>query len=64
MSIRQISVREMQTILKSNNYSLIRQCGSHRVWSNGKVTISIPSVKLKAVVANRIIKENHLRIGV
>lgn len=63
MSIRQISVREMQAILKDNNYTLIRQCGSHRVWSNGKVSISVPSVKLKSVVANRIIKENHLRIG-
>lgn len=63
MNIRQISVREMQIILKDNNYTLIRQSGSHRIWSNGEITISIPSIKLKSVVANRIIKENHLRIG-
>lgn len=53
----------MQTILKDNNYTFIRQCGSHRVWSNGKITISVPSVKLKSVIANRIIKEYHLRAG-
>ena len=63
MSIKQISVRKMQIILKDNNYTLIRQSGSHKIWSNGEVTISIPSVKLKPVVANRIIKENHLQIG-
>lgn len=52
----------MEYILKHNHYTLLRQCGSHRVWGNGAVSISVPSVKLKSVVANRIIKENNLVI--
>ena len=52
----------MQNILKNNGYSTVRQCGSHQVWSNGDITISIPVVKLRAVVANRLIKENNLRL--
>lgn len=52
----------MENILKDNGYEQVRQTGSHRVWNNGDTTISVPSVSLKAVVANRIIKENNLRV--
>lgn len=50
----------MEKILKLNGFSFIRQNGSHKIWSKGNKIISIPSVTLKCVVANRIIKENHL----
>lgn len=52
----------MEKILKSNGFSFIRQNGSHKIWSKGNETISVPSVTLKCVVANRIIKENCLLI--
>ena len=50
----------MEKILKSNGFSFIRQNGSHKIWSKGNEIISVPSVTLKCVIANRIIKENHL----
>ena len=60
--MRQISVREMQNILKENGYEYVRQKGSHQVWKNEENTISIPVVQLKSVIANRILKENNFRI--
>lgn len=53
----------MEKILKSNGFSFIRQNGSHKIWSKGNEIISVPSVTLKCVVANRIIKENHLALN-
>lgn len=50
----------MEKILKSNGFSFERQNGSHKIWIKGSEIISVPSVTLKCVVANRIIKENHL----
>lgn len=55
--MRQVTVKEMQSILKDKGYSCLRQRGSHQVWSNGNKTISVPVVELKGVVANRLIKE-------
>ena len=52
----------MEKILKSNGFSFDRQNGSHKIWVKGDKTISVPSVKLKCVIANRIIKENHLAL--
>lgn len=53
----------MEKILKSNGFSFDRQNGSHKIWIKGDRSISVPSVTLKCVVANRIIKENHLVLG-
>lgn len=50
----------MEKILKLNGFSFNRQNGSHKIWTKGNKTISVPSVTLKCVVANRIIKENCL----
>lgn len=55
--MRQVSVREMQQILKDNGYRLVRTKGSHGTYSNGENIVTIPLVTLKAVVANRLIKE-------
>lgn len=52
----------MEKILKSNGFSFIRQNGSHKIWSKGNEIISVPSVTLKCVIANRIIKENRLLV--
>lgn len=53
----------MEKLLKANGFSFERQNGSHKIWSKGDITISVPSVTLKCVVANRIIKENHLELN-
>ena len=50
----------MEKILKANGFSFDRQNGSHKIWVRGEKTISVPSITLKCVIANRIIKENHL----
>lgn len=50
----------MEKILKLNGFLFDRQNGSHKIWTKGSRTISVPSVTLKSVVANRIIKENSL----
>lgn len=55
--MRQVTVKEMQSILKDKGYSCLRQKGSHQVWGNGNRTVSVPVVELKCVVANRLIKE-------
>ena len=48
-------------ILRNNNYSLDRQTGSHKIYTNGKATISIPK-KLNPMIAKRLIKENRLEV--
>ena len=53
----------MEKILKSNGFSFDRQKGSHKIWIKGDRVISVPSVTLKCVVANRIVKENNLVLG-
>ena len=53
----------MEKILRLNGFSFARQNGSHKIWTKGNKTISVPSVTLKCVVANRIVKENHLILG-
>ena len=53
----------MEKILKSNGFSFDRQKGSHKIWVKGDMVISVPSVTLKCVVANRIVKENNLVLG-
>ena len=58
--MRQISVREMEKILKENGYEKVRTRGSHTVWKSGDRRITLPVVTLKSVVANRLIKENQL----
>lgn len=58
--MRQWTVREARHLLMRNGYEVKRTCGSHEMWSNGTNTISLPVVKLKGVVMNRLVKENGL----
>ena len=58
---RKYTFRDMEKILKKNGYSHVRSKGSHKIYSNGKRTISV-NVDLNKVVALRLIKENKLNI--
>jgi len=49
-------------LLRNNNYVFDRQNGSHRIYTNGKTTISIPK-RLNKMIALRLIKENHLEVS-
>lgn len=60
--MKQISIRDMEKILDRNGYRRVRTNGSHSIWKTSTNTISLPVVQLKSVVANRIIKENHLTL--
>lgn len=54
--------RQFIKLLRNNNYVFDRQSGSHRIYTNGKATISIPK-RLNKMIALRLIKENHLEVS-
>ena len=60
MAGKQLSPREFKRILNDNGFTLQRAKGSHFIYSNGIQTISVPSVKLNGLLAQRLIKENNL----
>lgn len=49
--------REFKQILIQNGYEVIRSRGSHKIWSNGTRTISVPNVKLNACLIRRLIRD-------
>lgn len=53
------TVREFQKTLKAKGYCFVRQSGSHKIWSNGKQTISVPMHKkeINGCLAQRLEKE-------
>lgn len=53
--------RKFIKLLRNNNYVLDRQNGSHRIYTNGRSTISVPK-KLNKMIALRLIKENELEV--
>ena len=53
--------RRFIKILKNNNFVFDRYTGSHKVYTNGKATISVPK-KLNKMIALRLIKENGLEV--
>ena len=59
--MREITLKDMQTILKKNGYVCVRQKGSHQIWKRGEKIISVPAVRLNCMMAQRLIKENELR---
>lgn len=61
--LTQFKVQEFKKILRDNGYKEVRCCGSHQIWSNGENKITLPAVKLSPVIAARLIKENHLKVG-
>ena len=54
--------RQFTKLLRQNNYILDRQNGSHKIYSNGRSTISVPK-KLNKMIALRLIKENRLEVS-
>lgn len=61
--MRQVSVRDMQRLLTNNGYQKVRQRASHQIWKKDGDMVTLPVVKLKSVIALRIIKEHRL-VGV
>ena len=55
--MKQTTKKELLNCLKENGYTKVRSKGSHAIYSNGLHTISVPIVTLKAVVANRLMKD-------
>ena len=50
--------------MKNNGYYKVRQNGSHSTWSDGKNTITLPSLyNIHSVVIMRLIKENGLKLN-
>jgi mRNA interferase HicA len=50
--------RDLIRILKDLGFYLERQGGEHEIWSNGKISVSVPRHKeVKEFTAKRIIKE-------
>ena len=60
--MKQFSKREIVRLMKNNGYYKVRQNGSHSTWSDGKNTITLPSLyNIHSVVIMRLIKENGLK---
>ena len=57
------NIRQFQKILRANGYDVIRNSGGHRIWSNGKRTLSINAEKPNAMVMRRLIKEYALVVS-
>lgn len=58
--MRQYSNLKFKSILRRNGYWCIRVTGSHFIYTNSMGnTISVP-LRLKSVIALRLIKENQL----
>lgn len=55
-----VSVRDLQGLLRTGGYQLLRQKGSHQIWSDGKQTAILPVATLKPVIAQKIIKQCRL----
>ena len=51
--------RSFIKILRKNNYIMDRYSGSHKIFTNGTNTISVPK-KINKMIAIRLIKENGL----
>ena len=60
--MRQFKTREFRRILKDNGYIETRMKGDHATFKKDGDTITINVVKLKSVVANRLIKEHNLNV--
>lgn len=59
---RQWTLKEWINMLENNGYSFKRFAkSSHQIWTNGKRTISFP-LNINCMLAQRLIKENNLKI--
>ena len=59
--MKQYTIKQFKKILRDNGYSYDRTKGDHEIYiKDNKNPISIPVVRMKSVVALRLIKENNL----
>lgn len=62
--MNQYTYSEFTKILNSNGFKLVRQKGSHCIYTNFLgIHISVPR-KLKSIIVNRLIKEYKLKVNV
>ena len=60
--MRQWTYLKFSRVLRANGYSIARCSGDHNIFKNSKgYHISVP-VHLVSVIANRLIKENNLKL--
>lgn len=62
MTCANMTLRDMRRIFKANGFQHERQKGSHQIWSDGTETICIPSVNLKPIIIQKIIKQYGLEV--
>lgn len=55
--MKQYNVRELQQLLRKNDYVCQRTTGSHEIWNTGSTTIVLPVVNLKYKIAVKIAKQ-------
>lgn len=62
---KEVSVKEMIKLLKTNGFYLLRSTGGHQIYSNGTRSVSIPvhNKTINRMLSRRLIKENNLRIN-
>lgn len=54
--MKEYSVKEIESILRKKGFRRIRSNGSHIIWERGGRIISVPSARLKPIMAHKIIK--------
>ncbi len=57
--MNKVNERALNKMLKHNGYVYVRNNG-HKIYTNGKRTISIPR-SMNGVIIRRLIKENNLK---
>ena len=55
--------REVRKLLKGNGFSIERRPrGSHDIWGNGEIEVSVPAKIRKRHTANAILKEARIDV--
>lgn len=55
--MRDYKTREMDRILKDHGYTYTRSSGSHNIYHDAEGRMAVVPVRLKAVIACRLIRE-------
>ena len=58
--MKQYSTRDFKRILQDNGYEYVRTKGDHSTYRKENKVLTINVVRLKPIVANRLIKEYSL----
>ena len=61
--MKQYSTRDFKRILQNNGYEYVRTKGDHSVYRKENRVLTVNVVRLKPIVANRLIKEYSLIVG-